>query len=56
MCSNEKVRNDTVDINEDFIQSVHHRPEYNDPTERAEGFHASRISVVVTKPSPSQRP
>ena len=28
---NEKVRNDTVGINEDFIQSVHHRPEHNDP-------------------------
>ena len=30
-CLNEKVRNYTVGINEDFIQSVHYRPEHNDP-------------------------
>ena len=29
--SNEKVRNDTVGINEEFIQNVHQRSEYNDP-------------------------
>ena len=27
-CSNEKVQNDTVGINADFSQSVHHRPEH----------------------------
>ena len=27
----EKVRNDTVGINEDFIQSVHYRSEHKDP-------------------------
>ena len=27
----EKVRNDTVNINEDFIHSVHHRPKHNGP-------------------------
>ena len=30
-CLNDKVQNDTVGINEDFIQSVHHRPEHNNP-------------------------
>ena len=29
--SNAKVRNYTVGIKEDFIQSVHNRPEHNDP-------------------------
>ena len=57
MCSNEKVRNDTVGINKDFIQCVHHRPEHNDFIDyREEGFRAPRISVVVTRPSASQGP
>ena len=48
ICSNEKVRNDTVSINEDFIQSVHQGSEHNDSIDkRAEGLRAPRISVVV---------
>lgn len=56
-CSNEKVRNDTVGINEDFIQSIHHRPKHNNPIdERDEEFLVSRIPMTMTRPSPSQPP
>ena len=44
-------------INENFIQSVHHRRHHNDPIYyRSEGFLALRISVVATRSSPSYRP
>ena len=57
VCPNAKVRNDTVGIRENFIQNVQHKIEHNDLFDYwAERFLVSRISVVVTIPSPSQHP
>lgn len=53
---NEKVRNETIGVNEDFIQSIDCMFNRNDLIdERAKIFFVPRMPVAMTKPSLTQR-